>query len=270
MGIIGDPIDHSRSPALHNLFAKAEGIDTVYVPFPLKSGNVGDALAGAHALHVAGLNVTMPHKKAVIEYLDGIDPAAEALGAVNTLVRTERGYRGYNTDVVGFEKELKGFQTDFEGQEAIVIGAGGVSGPVIHVLQSMKLSHIWLLNRTVEKAEEKFGHISNVTVLPLDGFREIPEGRHLCVQCTGVGMGASIGRAPIEDPGFYKRIGKAVDLIYSPEETEFMRLVREAGGEAKNGLEMLLYQAVESYRLFTGHQVSPETVEMAGKAVCDV
>ncbi len=266
LGLIGDPVGHSLSPAIHAIFAKDTGMDAVYVPFPVSADRVEEAVKGAFALGIQGLNVTVPHKQAVIPFLSGIDKAAADTGAVNTLVRTEQGYRGYNTDVTGFLREMRECGADVSGKTAVMLGAGGAANAVLTALLSSGAEHVYILNRSVEKAEKKFGAFPRVTVLPLSGFWKLPEGRHFCVQCTSVGLFPNTEEAVITDPLFYEKVSLAIDLVYRPADTKFMRLVREGGGKAANGLFMLAAQAAESYRLFTGREVPEETLQTAMRA----
>ncbi len=126
---------------------------------------------------------------------------------------------------------------------------------------------VYILNRSVEKAEKKFGADKRNVILSLDGFKEIPGDKYFCVQCTSVGLHPDVGSTPIEDSGFYKKIDRAIDIIYNPAETEFMKRVRSSGGKAENGLDMLLYQAAESFSLFNGVDVSERALKRAGEAL---
>lgn len=124
-GLIGNPVGHSISPVIHNTLADLCGIDMVYTTFKVEKGAVDTAVKGAHALDILGLNVTVPHKQEVIGALESVDPLAEAIGAVNTLVRTEHGYKGYNTDILGLERELEEEQVELKDSPVILLGAGG-------------------------------------------------------------------------------------------------------------------------------------------------
>ncbi|MCR4591115.1 MAG: shikimate dehydrogenase [Lachnospiraceae bacterium] len=263
--LLGDPVEHTLSPLIHNTFSEIEGVDSVYTAFRLKKGNVKEALDGAFALGIQGFNVTVPHKEAVLPYLSGIDPMAEKIGAVNTLVRSENGYRGYNTDASGIMREIKELSVDLDGRKVIMLGAGGAANAVLHALYSLGISGAYILNRSAEKAKEKFGEDRRNTILSMDQYGEIEGDGYFCVQCTSVGLHPDTDRAPIEDPEFYKKIGTAVDIIYNPGETRFMKLIRENGGRVENGLKMLLYQAAESFKLFHGVNLSDAGIEAAAE-----
>ena len=261
--LLGDPVEHTLSPLIHNSFAQSEKINGIYTAFNVKSDGLESALKGAFSLGIQGFNVTVPHKEAVIPFLSDIDPLAEKIGAVNTLVLTEKGYKGYNTDVSGFMRETKESGAEIKGRDVIMIGAGGAANAVLCGLYELGAGKAYILNRSVEKAEAKFGNDKRNVILPLKGFREIPENKYFCVQCTSVGLSPNDGDSPIEDEDFYKLISSAIDIIYKPEETRFMRRVREHGGRAANGLDMLLYQAEESFRLFYGVTVSDNGIKQA-------
>ena len=267
--LMGDPVEHTLSPLVQNTFSEEEGVNAVYTALRVKKGDVRTAMEGAFALGMQGFNVTVPHKEAVIPYLSGIDPMAESIGAVNTLVKDEEGYRGYNTDALGILRQIKELDTDIKDKMVIMLGAGGAANAVLHAMYSLGIKGAYILNRSVEKAEKKFGNDMRNVILPLEGFSEIPGDQYFCVQCTSVGLAPDSDAAPIEDPGFYKKISRAVDVIYSPFETKFMKLVKEAGGQAENGLKMLVYQAAESFKLFHGVEVKEESIRRAEEKIKD-
>lgn len=267
--LIGDPVEHTLSPLIHNTIAETEGIDTVYAAFHVKKGNTEAALKGAHALGIRGFNVTVPHKEAVIPFLSDIDPMAEAIGAVNTLTFNEKGYKGYNTDAVGFVREIRSCGFDIKGEGVVMIGAGGAANAVLNALYFLGAKEVYILNRSAEKAEQKFGEDERNKILSLNDFERIPGDHLFCVQCTSVGLSPDNDRAPIEDKGFYKKIDRAIDIIYRPAETKFMKLVRSEGGRAENGLDMLIYQAVESFKLFHNTEVSERSVDRVREKLKD-
>ena len=263
-GLIGDPVEHTLSPVIHNTLAQETGGNLVYVPFPVKAERVEDAVRGARALSVGGLNVTVPHKSAVIPYLSSVEREAELIGAVNTLVPEGDGYRGYNTDLTGLGRALLSEGISLEGERVILLGAGGAARAAVFLCVLRGAKEVWLLNRTTEKAEALAGEANRaagrecVKPLALSDWRRIPEGSYLAVQCTKAGLFPDTESAPIEEPDFYKRIHTGYDLVYRPARTKFMRLTEEAGGKAFNGLKMLLYQGIGAYELWTGVTVTEE------------
>ncbi|MGN1159350.1 MAG: shikimate dehydrogenase [Lachnospiraceae bacterium] len=266
-GLIGHPVSHTLSPLIHNTLSQLLGIELVYVPFEVAPERVKEAVEGAYALNIKGLNVTVPHKSAVIPYLSDIDPLAEKIGAVNTLVRTADGYKGYNTDMPGLYRELQSEGVEIAGRDVILLGAGGVSRAVAFLCAQYGANRVYILNRTIEKAQEiakevnqSFGRECLVPMM-LSAYREIPEGKYPVIQGTSVGLAPHEDQAVIEDPEFYKLVETGVDLIYRPAQTKFMKLAKAAGAQAYNGLKMLLYQGIIAYELWNEIRVSEE---MAG------
>lgn len=266
-GLIGHPVSHTLSPLIHNTLSQLLGIELVYVPFEVAPEQVKEAVEGAYALNIKGLNVTVPHKSAVIPYLSEIDPLAEKIGAVNTLVRTAGGYKGYNTDMPGLYRELQSEGVEIAGRDVILLGAGGVSRAVAFLCAQYGANRVYILNRTIEKAQEiakevnqSFGRECIVPMM-LSSYREIPEGKYPVIQGTSVGLAPHEDQAVIEDPEFYELVETGVDLIYRPAQTKFMKLAKAAGAQAYNGLKMLLYQGIIAYELWNEIQVSEE---MAG------
>jgi len=268
-GLIGCPVEHTMSPAIHNTLAEAMGQNIVYVPFHVPEGYVGKAVEGAYALNLLGCNVTVPYKSDVIPCLKEIDALAERIGAVNTLVRVEGGYKGYNTDMPGLLRALESDGVNIRGERVLILGAGGVARAVA-VMLSEVAGEILILNRTVEKAEVIAGEVNRhagrrlAAALPADGYRQLSKGeRCLAIQATNVGMFPRVDEAVIEDIEFYERIHTGYDLIFNPADTRFMQMTREAGGRAYNGLKMLLYQGIISYELWTRTKVTPEQETLA-------
>ncbi len=261
LGLLGDPVEHTGSPAIHNFIAERMGDDIIYVPFHVKSKHLEEAVSGAYALNILGLNVTVPHKVEVMQHVTELDDAALDIGAVNTLVRVRGGFKGYNTDFSGFMRELDSVDIQVNGRDIIVLGAGGAAKAVMYALNKLGARDIYILNRNVEKAEVNFGSLKNVKVLGFSSWKEIPKGKYIGIQCTSVGLAPNEEECVISDDGFFDLIDEAVDLIYKPRETVFMKRVKGHGGRAYNGLRMLMYQAVSSYEFFTGREVPEEIVE---------
>ena len=266
-GLIGNPVEHTMSPAIHNTLAEAMGENMVYVPFRVPENSVKEAVEGARALNLLGCNVTVPYKSAVLPYLTEIDSLAEKIGAVNTLVRTDNGFKGYNTDMPGLYRELQSEGVEIAGRDVILLGAGGVSRAVAFLCAQYGANRVYILNRTIEKAQEiakevnqSFGRECIVPMM-LSSYREIPEGKYPVIQGTSVGLAPHEDQAVIEDPEFYELVETGVYLIYRPAQTKFMKLAKAAGAQAYNGLKMLLYQGIIAYELWNEIQVSEE---MAG------
>lgn len=265
-GLIGNPVEHTLSPLIHNTLSELLGRNLVYVPFLVQTERLENAVKGAYALGLEGLNVTVPHKERVLPYLAEVDGLAERIGAVNTLVRCEGGYKGYNTDMPGLYRAMMDDGIRVEGEQVLILGAGGVARAVA-VMLSEKAERIYLLNRTMEKAAAIADEVNAyagrqaAAALSLAEYTALPEGSFLAVQATNVGMYPDTDKAVIEEKDFYRRIRTGYDLIYNPDKTKFVRLVEEAGGAAFNGLKMLLYQGIIAYELWNQVSVSKEQAE---------
>lgn len=269
-GIIGDPVEHTMSPVIHNALAQRMGMNMTYVPFHVKDGQLESAVKGAYGLNVLGMNVTVPYKNAVIAHLAEIDALAEKIGAVNTLVRTKGGYKGYNTDMTGLLRAMKSDDISIKDEEVIILGAGGVGRAVAFLCASNGASRVYLLNRSVEKAQNVATEVNKaletdcVEPMALSDYKTLLKGlenRYLVIQCTSVGLSPNVNDVVIEDGDFYHYVKFGYDLIYSPRETEFMKFVTANGGVAFNGLKMLLYQGIDAYELMNGCKVDAKSVD---------
>lgn len=272
-GLMGNPVEHTMSPAIHNTLAEALGENLIYVPFHVPEGHVGEAVSGAYALNLLGCNVTVPYKAQVIPFLREIDPLAEQIGAVNTLVRTEGGFKGYNTDMPGLYRAMCEDGVKIEGEKVLILGAGGVARAVAMLLIHKGAESIVILNRTLEKAEQIALEVNScagrpaVTALALADYGKLPKDKYLAIQATSLGMFPNVEDVVIEDPNFYCYIHTGYDLVFNPAETRFMELVKKSGGKAFGGLKMLLYQGIIAYELWTGARVDRE---LAGKAYAEM
>lgn len=268
-GVIGHPVEHTMSPAIHNTLARELGENLVYVPFHVPVGHVGQAVEGAYALNLLGMNVTVPYKSDVLPYLKETDPLAETIGAVNTLVRTEGGFKGYNTDMPGLYRAMCEDGVEIAGERVLILGAGGVARAVAILAAEKKAAEIIILNRTREKAARIAEEVNGLGgrqlagALALEEYASLPEGNYLAIQATNVGMFPKTGEAVIEDAAFYRKIHTGYDLVFNPARTRFMSLVQQSGGRAFGGLKMLLYQGIIAYELWTGAQVDRALAEKA-------
>lgn len=286
LGLLGNPVEHSVSPVMHAALAAKRNDNYVYLPFRVEEEELEAAVKGAYALGARGLNVTVPYKKEVMRYLCETDKKAQVIGAVNTLVRTEHGYKGYNTDMPGLYRAMRYDGVTLERRNVVLIGAGGVANAVMGMLFEVKVNQILILNRTKQKAEElaerfraayadaettvtaasyeeDYLRIMDSMAQKVSGGRDIPQGAldvsadgyftqpdWLAIQATSLGMSPKTDEVAVEDPAFYDRISCGYDLIFNPYETKFMKLVKEHGGKSYNGLRMLLFQGIYAYELW--------------------
>lgn len=206
-GLIGCPVEHTLSPLIHNTLSELLGLNLAYVPFPVREEGLEAAVKGAYALGITGLNVTVPHKEKVLPYLAETDGLAEKIGAVNTLVKSGGGYKGYNTDMPGLCRAMASDGIHLKKEQVLILGAGGVARAVA-VMLADKAENIWILNRTVDRAamiaEEVNVYAGRqvAKALPLTAYDALPAKRFLAVQATNVGMYPATDNAVIEEKDF--------------------------------------------------------------------
>lgn len=264
LGLIGNPVEHTMSPFIHNLFAEAMGINMVYVPFHVEEGKLEEAIKGARALNLLGNNVTVPYKIDVMPFVDVLDKGAKIIGAVNTLYYKGNKVYGYNTDAEGFYLSCQKEGITFEGKIVAILGAGGAAKAIAAVCAERKVKKMYLANRTVEKAQDIKATIHahyprlDIQILEYNQLLSV-EKIDLCFQTTSIGMHPNIDDSPITDTTFLCKLEWAVDAIYNPSETKFLRLAREHGVSTLSGLGMLYFQAVKAFEIW--HQISiPEEI----------
>jgi len=265
-GLIGNPVEHTLSPLMHNFMAEHTGNNMVYVPFHVEKGQLEDAVKGAYALNLLGVNVTIPYKSDVMQYMVEIDDLAFKIGAVNTLVRKEGGFKGYNTDMDGLYRAMQSDGVEIKGREVLILGAGGVARAVAIMLLEKGALGITILNRTMERALAIAEEVNGLAgyefakALALSDHGKLG-GRYSVIQATSVGMHPNTDCAVIEDAAFYEKVEIGYDLVYNPAVTKFMELTEAAGGRAYNGAKMLLYQGIIAYELWNDTVISEELAE---------
>lgn len=265
-GLIGNPVEHSISPLIHNTIAKLMGLDMVYTTFKVDRGRVDAAVKGAFELNVLGMNVTVPHKQEVIGSLCEIDELAAQIGAVNTLVRTDEGYKGYNTDIYGLKREALEAGITFKDNVFVILGAGGASRAITFLCAAEGASKVYLLNRSIDKAGALAAEVNEKSqrqvIFPqtLDFAGKIPESDYFVIQTTSVGLYPDCDSAPVDDMVFYHKAAAGIDIIYNPADTAFMKRLQALGKPAYNGLKMLLYQGVAAFELWNNVTVPDDVV----------
>ncbi|MCU1494178.1 MAG: Shikimate dehydrogenase [Acidimicrobiaceae bacterium] len=268
VGIIGDPVEHSLSPALHNAAFAHLGADWVYVAFPVAPRDVAAAIAGAKALGVRGLSVTMPHKQAAALASDQRTPAVELLGAANTIVVRSGVALAHSTDGAGLLADLAdGPRFDPAGRDCVVLGAGGAARAVVLALAEAGARSVTIVNRTPARAESAAALAGAAgRVGSLDDLA----GADLVVKATPLGMAAhtDLAAGAGDDAGIGERMRPgqlAVDLVYAPTTTPFLADAAAAGAATRNGLGMLVRQAVLQFELWTGEAAPLETMWAAAR-----
>ncbi|MDY6850735.1 MAG: shikimate dehydrogenase [Thermodesulfobacteriota bacterium] len=259
LGIIGDKrVAHSLSPRMHNAIMKRRGITGAYVPFPVESAVVGSAVAGIRALGINGVNVTVPHKKAVMDHLDQLSDTAQRAGAVNTILRRNKTLEGHNTDVGGFIDALEQTGFDVAGKTALVAGAGGAARAVLLALQALEPKRVILTGRDQNKVEPLAKEMLAVP-LPWTELTHAAGEAGLIVNATAVS-------SPDESPELAALVGKMeagprgliFDLNYGRRENFWQDLAQRRGSIFLDGLPMLANQARRSFAIWTGIEAPVE------------
>lgn len=258
LGVIGNPIEHTVSPQLHNTMAERMALDYIYSPFNVKKGDVKNAMEGMRALSIRGLNVTVPHKKEAAAFCDEIDPFAKKMGACNTLVNTDGVIKGYNTDGPGFIKSLAREGVSVEGKRVVVIGAGGAAAGVAMAVADSGAESVGIINRTKMRAVELCDRI-NRYYKGVAVARDDAMGAQILINTTNVGMNSD--ETPFSDFDALEKDCVVCDIVYCPRETRLLRDAAEKGFKTVGGIGMLINQAVIAFELFTEKAVDEKTVD---------
>ncbi|RXZ77210.1 shikimate dehydrogenase [Paenibacillaceae bacterium] len=253
-GVIGDPVRHSKSPVMLNRAFRERGINAVYAAFHIAPEQLGNFIGGVRAMGIRGVNVTIPHKQNVMQYLDHIDESAATIGAVNTIVNEGGRLTGYNTDGIGYVRSLKeeaGFNT--AGKKVLMLGAGGAARGVAYALAREGAAKIYIANRTEAKAAELAETIRPLTAADGMGYGDIDAIRNeidLIVHNTSVGMHPNVDDVLIDTTWFHEGLTVS-DLIYNPLETRLLREAAARGANAHGGLGMFIYQGAYAFEYWT-------------------
>ena len=275
-GVIGDPIEHTMSPVMHNAAFKELGLDYLYVPLRVKREELGKAVESVRALNIRGLNVTLPHKVAIISFLDELDPLARKIGAVNTIVNDDGVLTGYNTDATGFLQALLERGVDPKEKKVVILGAGGASRAISFILAE-RGAHLVILNRLLELdwAEELAQRISQVfakefKALELNekNLEMVLEGADILINATSVGMSPDVDETPVP-ARLLKPALIVFDIVYNPIQTRLLKEAEAAGAQTIGGLDMLVWQGAIAFEKWTGQKapldlMKKETIKALG------
>ncbi|MFD0692882.1 shikimate dehydrogenase [Paenibacillus sp. GCM10027628] len=254
-GVFGDPIRHSRSPIMLNRAFQETGLNAAYAAFHVSPQGLGDAIRGIRALGYRGVNVTIPHKVEVMQYLDEIDEGAQVIGAVNTIVNEAGRLIGYNTDGIGYVRSLKE-ETGIllQGKTVLLLGAGGAARGVAYALAKEGAACIYIANRTKERAVELAATISAYTKaigLGLDELEGVVDEAELVVNTTSAGMHPGVDELPMS-VDLLRPHHLASDLIYNPRITRYLVEAKAKGARIHGGLGMFIYQGAYAFEYWTG------------------
>lgn len=255
--VIGDPIEHSLSPQIHNAGYEKLGIDTdyVYVACNVKVENIEDFVKGIRAMQIRGVSCTIPHKLEVMKYLDNIDEIAGKIGAVNTIVNEDGVLKGYNTDWFGVVTPLEKI-TSLENKRVALIGAGGAARAVAYGV-TQRGAKLTIFNRTIEKAQIIAKELGG-NARSLDTIEEV-KNMDIIFNATSIGLHPNENESPLAKEVITdKHI--VFDAIYVPYETKLLRDAKQQGARTIHGMEMLLQQGIAQFKLYTGHDAPEKTM----------
>ena len=255
--VIGNPINHSLSPKLHNYWLRENNIDAIYGKRKIDEKNLQSIISEVKEKKINGINVTVPFKKLVIPYLDKLSQEAEQTQSVNTIILTNDNLVGHNTDIAGFTKAIKDLNFNIEGKKIFILGAGGVVPSIIFALNKMNVSKIIISNRTKKKAEDLKSQFHNLEILDWGDINDFD----VIINATSLGLNKEA-----IDLDFSKFSNNKLfyDVIYNPVETNFLKEGKKLGNKTENGKLMFIYQAFEAFKLWHGiePQINSNTLEI--------
>jgi len=256
--VIGNPIEHSLSPKLHNFWIKANNLDAIYEKKKFNENELAELILEIKKKNIHGINVTVPFKKAVIPHLDKLTFESRSTQSVNTIYLEDDKLVGHNTDIEGFERSIQDLKLDLINKKALVLGAGGVVPSIIFALNKMKVSEVIISNRTKSKAESLKDLFKNIRIVE---WGEIPEF-DIIINATSVGL-KNEDKINLD----ISKVGKNkffYDVIYKPSETNFLKTGKKLGNRTENGKMMFIYQAQGSFKMWHGIQpeINPEVIKI--------
>jgi len=255
--VIGNPIEHSLSPILHNYWIKNNGIDAIYEKQKMNENELEEIILQVKEKKIYGINVTVPFKKAIIPFLDALTFEAESTQSVNTIYLKDNRVIGHNTDIVGFERSIKDSKYSLVNKEVLILGAGGVVPSIIFALNKMKVSKIKISNRTKEKAENLKTIFKNIEIVE---WGELPNF-DMIINATSIGLKKE-ENINLDFSSIYKN-SFFYDVIYNPRETNFLKKGKSLGNITLNGKLMFIYQAFSAFKIW--HGIEPDINENVTK-----
>jgi len=246
--VIGNPIEHSLSPKLHNFWIKDNDLDAIYEKKKINENELADLILEVKKENIHGINVTVPFKKTVIPYLDKLTFESESTQSVNTIHLEDNKLIGHNTDIEGFERSIQDLKLNMINKKVLVLGAGGVVPSIIFALNKMKVSEIIISNRTKSKAESLKDLFKTIKIVE---WGEIPEF-DIIINATSIGLkNEDKMNLDISNVGKNKFF---YDVIYKPSETNFLKTGKKLGNRTENGKMMFIYQALGAFKMWHGIQ----------------
>jgi shikimate dehydrogenase len=267
-GVIGDPIAHSLSPAIHNAAFQALGLDYVYLAFDVATAELPNAIRGMRGLGILGLNVTMPHKQAVIHFLDEVDETADFLSSVNTISNSKGCLRGFCTDGAGAHRALEEGGAELKGKKLVLLGGGGAAKAIAFAL-AREIAEMVIFTRTPEKnkplveaLKAKFDRRILIIQLSPRNLQQSLREADVLINATNVGMHPASEQSLIK-PEWLKSRLTVMDIIYNPLKTKLANDATKAGANVVSGVEMLIHQGAASFEIWTGRPAPVEVMREA-------
>ena len=262
-GVIGNPIEHSLSPVMHNAAFEALGLDAIYLAFRVAEHDLGDAIRGAKSLGIAGLNVTIPLKEKALAFVEA-DDIASRIGAINTIDFTSGTPTGYNTDGIGALTVLKERVGEIRGKEVLILGAGGAARAIAFYLDA-EGARLTIANRTEDRAAMLASSLHNADFISLseEELKRHIKDADILINTTSVGMYPRADATLVNAGMMHSRL-VVFDIVYNPAETKLLREAKKAGVQTIiEGVKMLVYQGAASFRIWTGMEPPVEVMEAA-------
>lgn len=267
-GVIGDPINHSLSPIIQNAAFGALDLNFVFLAYKVKTSGLEDAVNGARALNIRGLNVTMPHKTRIIDFLDRIDLSAQIIKSVNTVLNKENLLFGFNTDGVGALRALKENGVEPKGRKVLLLGAGGAARAIAYTL-AKEADELVVLNRTV-KSSHNLAKLLEKTVgkkvasgsLSISDIQRNLQDSDILINATSLGMKPKPQESPVPIK-LLRRDLSVMDIVYNPIETRLIKDAKSIGAVVIGGIEMLIYQGAASFEIWTGKSAPIQVMKKA-------
>ena len=267
-GVIGDPIEHTLSPTIHNAAFNHLKLDFVFLAFRVEAAGLENAMRGMRGLGIHGLNVTMPHKSTVTDYLDEVDSTVKFLGAANTILNKDGKLSGFNTDGFGALKALRENGIELSGKKVLLLGTGGAAKAIAYSL-AKEVGELAILNRAADKAAELAETLGRPLNKKIVGGAISPnaiaknlQDSDVLINATSVGMHPEANQS-IVMPRWLKSDLTVMDIVYNPVETKLARDAKAAGAKVISGVEMLIYQGAASFEIWTGHSAPIDVMRRA-------
>lgn len=271
LGVIGNPIEHSVSPQLHNTLSITLQKNTMYVPFRVMRENLATAVNGLYALGFLGFNVTIPYKENVMEYIDEISKEAKLIGAVNTVKIHKEKFYGFNTDADGFAKSFTGETGEkFAGKKVVILGAGGAARAIAIKIALEDAGRICIVNRTKSKAKALVEVINKnvggkAEFFGMSESEELMKQSDIIINTTSVGMYPNIESCPVSENFKFASWQIVYDVVYNPSKTKLINLAQSCGCKTVNGLGMLYYQGIYAWQIWMDCKIKEDVLDKVYK-----